>query len=112
MSQLGEVDLLIHMTGAAKIYIYGDRKLLSFISRDAGYESRVMDFTDFTKYEFRNLSRRCPRDVASMFSKSYNCCFFTINKVSRSMYIKSINGINSVPRQKAKYLRKMKNKNY
>jgi hypothetical protein len=104
MLQPGEIDLLIHMTGAMKVYIYGDRKQLNFIPRVAGYESKIMDFIDFTKYEFRNLSRRCPRDVASMFAKSYNCDFYTTNKVNRSMYVKSINGINSVPKEKAKYL--------
>lgn len=92
MLQPGEIDLIASISKAKIITIFGDRKQLKFIPRVAGFDSVFPEFTDFTTYEFRNMSRRCPADVSQLFFNDYKAGFFTKNRIRRSMFSYVING--------------------
>ena len=71
MLQPGEIDLIIWLTKARFVTVFGDRKQLNFIPRFAGFEAEFRNFEDFNSYEFRNITRRCPKDVARLFYGEY-----------------------------------------
>lgn len=105
MLQPGEIDVIAIMSKAENVYVYGDRRQLNFIPRVAGFVANIDTFTDFASIEYRNVSRRCPQDIARIFFSSYDAGFYTTSDVVFSVKVKRIATILNVEQNdRVKYL--------
>jgi len=104
MLQPGELDIIANLSQAKRIIVFGDRKQLGFIPRVAGFIPKYLSYNDFTKVMFRNVSYRCPKDVASLFANQYSCGFYTKSKISRSLKVNMISAMYEIPKTNDKFL--------
>lgn len=100
----GVIDLLVGYSMCSKMFVYGDRNQLNFISRVPGFVLNHHIFEDFESVEMRNLSYRVPQDVAARFAALYDGGFKTTNKVRLSLTKKTIANIHQVGKAHEKYL--------
>lgn len=99
MVHAGSIVAIARYSQATKIVMYGDRNQIGFVSRvpNMVLKYRNFDFSSFV-IETRNMSYRCPADVASLFFKSYTDGFYTKNEKTLSMTVNKISTLSAVPK--------------
>lgn len=90
MLHAGQIDIMCWRSKAKHVTIFGDRNQLGFINRLSNFEMKYANFERYVNVEQRNLSYRCPADIAKIFSPKYLGGFKTISKIKNSMAINFI----------------------
>ncbi len=101
----GQIDLVAAKSRAKALFVFGDRAQLNFISRVGGFDVKFSEYTDFANYEFRNVTYRCPQDVAAVLFSKYSAGMYSKSSVRKSMRVQPITSLSDVPKNKdVKYL--------
>nr|QRW42083.1 MAG: RNA-dependent RNA polymerase [Culex pipiens-associated Tunisia virus] len=106
MRHYGEIILVILKSKCKRIVLIGDKAQIPYFNKCPSFLLNYSKSTDFiTPTENKNVSYRCPLDVAYMFYEDYENGFMSVSKFSKTMKTKLINSPLDIPKNEGyKYL--------